>query len=464
MEKNDNKEKIILALIAIVIIAIAAIAVIVMHFKMKEITTSNFKKENSIEDEAVADGVGEANPNEIVEIPVRELNNSVEYINVKQCVDKYMSLLNYIGVTENNKTNEIYKLLDKQYIDEFGITVENLEQKIPKGNFTFNIDQIYVKDEEETLVINYWVIGDLIDNINKKAMNYQLIIRVDLETNAFSFIPYDYLQKYQPGEEGLKIKNNSIETNDYNEFPMNQFTEDKIANLLFNNFRLNLIYNKNKAYERMNQEYVNARFDTVQEMQQYINKLDVTNSTVVSYNVGKYDDNNTTYCVIDQNENVFVFNTRSLQDYTVMLDTYTFNIDENFITPKNDNETTEKAMRILNKMESAVNDQNYKYLFDRLNQEFRTDKYQTKEALGNYLQAMLYEKNTFSLKGYTNTIENNGVVIINADVYEKKNRNTNASRMEPIEAGHSEKKTISFIIQMKDDSNFEYSFSIESEE
>lgn len=111
------------------------------------------------------------------------------FFTVNSCVYKYITYLN------GNKTDELLKILDEEYIKNNNINSNNVYNFINKlnGNYTFKSKKIYYEVNNEK-VIKYFVYGYLIeetiDGLGSKK-DYYVIVNLDLENQLFSITPYD---------------------------------------------------------------------------------------------------------------------------------------------------------------------------------------------------------------------------------------------------------------------------------
>ena len=111
------------------------------------------------------------------------------FFTVNSCVYKYITYLN------GNKTEDLLKILDKEYIENNNIDSNNVYNFVNKltGNYSFKTKKIYYQVGNEK-VIKYFVYGYLIEETidgvgNKK--DYYVIVNLDLENQLFSVTPYD---------------------------------------------------------------------------------------------------------------------------------------------------------------------------------------------------------------------------------------------------------------------------------
>lgn len=111
------------------------------------------------------------------------------FFTVNSCVYKYITYLN------GNKTDELIKILDEEYVKNNNIKSDNVYNFVSKlnGNYSFKSKKIYYQVGTEK-VVKYYVYGYLIeetiDGIGSKQ-DYYLIVNLDLENQLFSVSPYD---------------------------------------------------------------------------------------------------------------------------------------------------------------------------------------------------------------------------------------------------------------------------------
>lgn len=111
------------------------------------------------------------------------------FFTVNSCVFKYITYLN------SNKTDDLLKILDEEYIKDNNITNNNVYNFVNKlnGNYSFKSKKIYYEVGNDKLV-KYFVYGylieEMIDGIGSKQ-DYYLIVNLDLENQLFSVAPYN---------------------------------------------------------------------------------------------------------------------------------------------------------------------------------------------------------------------------------------------------------------------------------
>ena len=121
------------------------------------------------------------------EINVKYVENPTMFFTVENCVNKY------IGLIIAKDSEALYNVIDKEYREENGITVNNVlaNNKSIDGNYSF-MSQAMLEDEKEKY--KYYVRGYLIeevmddDNFESEKIEYSLIVKLDVKNNTYSVI------------------------------------------------------------------------------------------------------------------------------------------------------------------------------------------------------------------------------------------------------------------------------------
>lgn len=112
-----------------------------------------------------------------------------DFFTVEGCVNRYINSLS------NKETDNLMKLLDKDYIEKNLINQNNILSKLDSidGMHSFSAKKIYVEAISKN-TNNYYVYGLLKkDTINSNDLgnDYYIIVKIDKEKLLFSITPYD---------------------------------------------------------------------------------------------------------------------------------------------------------------------------------------------------------------------------------------------------------------------------------
>ena len=110
---------------------------------------------------------------------------------------------------------------------------------------------------------------------------------------------------------------NTIKRKGTNEYVSKYITNDKQASIYLGRYYYLLNNNTSEAYKLLDKESLNRFYDE-NIFKEYINTINISNSKVLKLNY--YSKNNYVYYdVIDTNNNNFVFKTKGVMDYTVII-------------------------------------------------------------------------------------------------------------------------------------------------
>lgn len=123
-------------------------------------------------------------------IAVEYVNNPIMFFTVESCVNKYVTFLS------SGDSEAVYNIMDKKYIKENNITINNaLANNINlNGIYSFS-SKAMLEDINEKY--KYYVRGYLIKEEmdvsfeNSEKKEYELIVKLDVENNTYSIIPVE---------------------------------------------------------------------------------------------------------------------------------------------------------------------------------------------------------------------------------------------------------------------------------
>ena len=146
---------------------------------------------------------------------------------------------------------------------------------------------------------------------------------------------------------------------------------------------------------------------------------------------------------MDKNGKYYIIKEYSAMNYKIALDTYTTNEEE--ITEKYNNSTNkEKVGMNINKIFSAINTKDYKYVYEKLDESFKNNNLKTQEELEKYLESNLYNQNTVEFEEFEDR-EGTYIYIIKVKNVEDE----------------SQIKDMTVVMQLKEGTDFVMSFSIQ---
>lgn len=479
MDKNRKAEKIIKSLILIILVIIILLIVLLISINFSK---GSNDKQNTIDVNQV-DSNNEDKPDPPMyeeystSNKLESLSDIEEYFIIKNIIfnyNRYRKNLNItekdldthaLKVTEEEKQKYIdeelkiqkniakealYSNLSKEYIKEYSISKDNINQKLGIENSINNliIDEIYVAKNTNS-ISTYFVSGFNISTENIDT--FEVIIVLDTHNGAFSIYPDEYLKKHnysnlKTGYE-LQISTDSIENKTYNGFEYKQIEEADIAKEYFNNYKYRMIYNLNNTYEKLDEEYSKKRFGNKQNFIDYIeeNKEFIISSYVSKYSIIS-NINTKEYRFIDTNDNIYMFRVYGgITDYKVFLDDYTIETANN-VSEYNSYKERGKHTYNINKFIKMVNTRDYNAIYNVLDSTFKANNFSDVSSLKEYIKNNFYNYNYIELDTYE----------------EKEGYNVYKYKLKNME-NEEESKRLEIAIKLGPDMNFTISFNVKQE-
>lgn len=124
-----------------------------------------------------------------------------------------------------------------------------------------------------------------------------------------------------------KKEYNHLRRYEANEYIPTHVSYEELAKIYLNDYVYNMRYDITKAYELLDSEYKEAKFNSIDDFSLYIRNL--TNGNIkmkkyIKYARGKY----MIYKVYDENGNLFIFKTNGVMQYSVYLDDDTVEVGD----------------------------------------------------------------------------------------------------------------------------------------
>ncbi len=438
-------KKIIIILTLLLLILIGAYYTIIVKNSTNEneVILSNILEENETNTDLI-----ETNTKQLHKVDDRN-----EYYMIKNCVNKFYiyRVVEQDTVLEETEkelyAQNIYNMLDKEYIGAENITLDNLTSKIPPINdVKIGISKMYVSKQNDEISI-YLVEGTLRDKSTGEISEYKIMLKANTKNRIFSIFLKDYIDEEYPNlQEGTTIDGTislALEKNDNNIYGGQNISDEAYVRDLFDKYKDEILYNQELAYEHLDEEYRIKRFGTLENFKQYAKDNVRTNVTMEVEQYQKKDMGTyTQYTCIDQDGRYYIFRENAVMDYDLILDTYTIDIPE-FVEKYSFADEEEKIILNIAKLEEAINDKNYQYIYSKLDETFRNNNYPTVETLKEYISQKLYEKNEL---GFVIDEKSGEVYICNLNIKNEEDAN-------------SPTVNLRLIIQLKEGTDYVISFS-----
>ena len=394
------------------------------------------------------------------------INNKNELFAVKEVLDKYFEAIGFLDAkisdlnidTDINSEEQkellqeyttngvrfIKELLDEEVLQEIKLSdneVVNTFKQYKCKNY--EIKNIYTVEKN---IVNTLYYVELLLDYNKE---YNLVIKTDMYYNTCSIYPMEYLDKKEYTDETCIEKEFNytnfeyIKENDYNQFNLNEATDQKMATYYIENFGNIMINNHEQAYDLLNEEYKQKRFPTFEVFDKFIDEAEKGELSLSRFIIEKKDDK-TIYTCMDQYECVYKFEETSLFNYNVQLDDYTLEIEQYKANYKKAN-GEKRCIFNIDKFFRMINMQDYETAYSVLDENFKQNNFNTLADFEKYMR-----NNTFKY----NIINPIGNSKIQTDIYSIEMFLTDATKQD------QSTKPFNIIIKLLDDMNFVMSFEV----
>ena len=393
MEKSQRK-----ILLAIILIIVLIIILIISFLLCLNINNENAMSNEQTAENDIINGVYEVEEIE-ANTEIRLVDSQSQYYSIVACINDY-----YKDILDGNN-KKLYDTLDNRYIQENSITQENVIGKINTSNFSnsdYIVKNMYIQETEN--IYNYYINGYL----KEQGMNTNtyFVLFVDQYNSTYSIYPINEERYNNIIELKEIIETETISENDNNLYQVVQVSDEDTAKRLLEDYQYKIENNIQLAYEELNSEYRQKKFSNIEEYTQYINNIGISQASVVQYQKSKIDDS-VQYIILDENGRYYVFNETSVMKYNVLLDIYTIELP-NFVESYNNSNEAEKVQYDIQLWFDAINDGDYAYAYNKLDQTYRNNNFPTQVDFENYMKTTFYAYNKL---GYT-SYEKNGDLYI----------------------------------------------------
>lgn len=387
-----EKSKRILIVLILLLIMIAIIVTMLIKTNKKQEEPRNNQTANVVEqDEAFA-----------------KVKDYKTYFTVKEIVENYITYMKQINGDEyvdassfNMTASQIAKtmqedglealkgILDENYLkdetDSFLIKMQNEYKQ--DGTYSkqviykLNIDDMY----QYNLDSNFSLV--LVEaKLNNTELN--LLVKLDNANNTYSIFLNDYITKNNY-EKHMSVKNitigkTKIQKNDYNSDISVDGTEKDVVVQYFSDYRMKMLNDTKSAYQKLDSEYAEKKFGQYSNFESYVNnnKNKIEVASIDKYQVVE-NKNGKEYVCVDENGKYYIFMEEEVGKYSVVLDTYTIDLPE-FIEKYNSaNEKTKVGLNI-QKVFDAINNEDYEYVYNKLDNTFKQTNFKTVQEFANY--------------------------------------------------------------------------------
>lgn len=401
-------------------------------------------------------------------VDIEETITLVQDDNTFYSIEK--NLQNYFLYLKVGNNQAIHEMTSLDYIQENSMTQDNIIENLPQvtdDNYEFKMKELYINDSYSHPI--YYGYGELLQNNQKEQ--YYFIIYTDQVTTSVAIEPITEEQYIQLIQSNGQNEEKSIERTQYNQLAQTTVTTEDIVKKYFQDYIYNVVHDQAAAYNSLNEEYKQSKYATLAQYQQFIQgkqdqfiSLDVYSirqredfstdeeytqylanlqqKSLRQYSVTEYDEY-TQYVGIDDYNNYYIFQETAPMQYKVILDTYTIDLPE-FTQEYNNSTEEEKVLLNIQKVFEAINQQDYTYVYQKLDETFKANNFATLQEFTNYAQENFFEQNSVSA---ANPESQGNTYLYEITISDATGENTNTL-------------TKTFVMQLQEGTDFVMSFSV----
>ena len=440
-----SRKKMITLFIVLLAIILVALVFLISFLKNRITNVEQLEEGSSILDE-----YGKAENDSI---------SRTSYFDITTCVTEYLDMLNtqksiyyqrdetgkfVLAVEENEIKEDIYSLLSQSYISKNNITIENLYnyvEPLEESVLFVPLEASVIQDADIARFLVHGLVETLELNVIDEIF---VIVNIDVANTLFSIEPiegdYNSISEIE-----VERTDEKIEANDNNEFIRYSVSYETTAKDYINLYKRLALGSPETMYNLLDEDYREARFGSVEEFEKYINenRENIFGIRVETYQATEKD-GYTQYVCIDQYDNYYIFREIGILNYSVILDTYTIDLPE-FIERYDSSANNIKVALNIEKLIEATKMGDYQYVYNKLNESFKANNFDTLEKLESYISERFDA--TEDEVEYVKYEEVAGVYTYNIEI-------TDTSENEKIDA--------KIIMDLKDERDFAFSFSVEN--
>ena len=377
-----NKYKILKILIIIFMILCILIGIVYLIFSNGN-SLSPYERKSTPENEEM---FIEENSEVLEKVKYR-----YHYYTIQLLTERYLtyikdSLYDDSGIRDASR-EALYSIVDNSYLKEFNISDRN--QLIDRYKDILEEEQIEVKNIYNLRLsdnIELFLVKGLLVLNNQEI---EIFVKLDTLNKTFSVFPDEYLEKYEYSENSnnINIDKGEINKNEYNTFKFSDISDEKMALSYFNILKSDLVGNAEVVYNYLNEEYRNKRFENIENFNKYIedNKAELSQIEMDSYLINYYTDY-TEFVCRDQYENIYIFRETAINEFTLLLDDYTLDYqDEEYLNEYNSSTDQYKVANNINKWIKMLNNRDYQAAYNVLEESFR-ERFGGEEGFETYMR------------------------------------------------------------------------------
>lgn len=401
--------------------------------------------------------------NEIALQKMQKNVGTMVFYTLNSCIEKYYNNIYYLNNPQDiytvvdesyrkNKAEEFINILNKEYIKKFSLDIDTILQNYNNDSLLkFIIKNIYYTQNDNNTT-TYLVLGKQIDDKNLKSEDYGFILLLDDNNKTFSIAPYEFVKQLNITNESdisdlIDTSNIEIDEKYSNKYSYQNISEQELINNIFKSYKVLAKYDSSYAYELLDEDYKNSRFENENNAKQYLqeNFEQLYGYRIEKYSKDESDPDYTTYICFDNLGNEFIIKKNDqIMEYSIILDLYTIPIEQ-YVEEYNKSSEAKKTAYRVELFKRMINLKDYNSAYNVLDKNFRENNFGSVDKFVNYINNNWYEFINMSYNSYQK-VENVGTINV-----EIKNR----------DVSESEIINKTFIVKLNDDGTCTMSFNIE---
>lgn len=390
----EKSKRILIVLIILLIVMAVMVAILINTNKKQEVSHGNNTYTSIVNEQDEA---------------FEKVNDYKTYFTVKEIVENYITYMKQINGDEyvdasslQTTTTQIATVMQEDGIEALKGILDEGYLKDETDNSLIKMQDDYKQDGTYTKQVNYNLNIDnmyqcgLASNISivlveAKLNNAELnlLVKLDSTNNTYSLFLNDYIKKNNYTKhmsiKSINISKNKIQKNNYNNDVKVEGTEKDVVIQYFSDYRMKMLNDTKIAYQKLDSEYAEKKFGQYSNFESYVNN---NKNNIIVASIDKYqvveNKNGKEYVCVDENGKYYIFMEEEVGKYSVVLDTYTIDLPE-FIEKYNSaNEKTKVGLNI-QKVFDAINNEDYEYVYNKLDNTFKQTNFKTVEEFKNYV-------------------------------------------------------------------------------
>lgn len=444
-----NYIKYFIIVISVIIIILVALLIFLLNNKQKFNTPSDDKEEEIISGDLY----------DYSENKVQEVVNANSFYTVAKCISAYLDKINienssYYGADENGNRVKIIDdsdiaqmiigILDSQYIRNNNINQNNVYSFVERVTTKEIFTPLKMSILPGKTIEKYAVYGITQDMSNKFIRELYIIVNLDVRNYTYSIEPILNENYKDISEIKLVNENIAIQKNSENQFEYEQINDGYISNKYLDSFKKLILSSPRIAYNYIEETYKETKFRTYPEFEEWLKnaKPKIEKSSLQKYFVNTQNDY-TQYVCIDQNGKNYIFKEKAPMQYKVILDTYTIDLPE-FTAQYAVATEEDKVLMNIQKIFEAINDGDYKYVYNKLDATFKNNNFKTQAEFEEYAKKNFFAQNKVAAE---NPQKQGSIYLYDITISDSTGQNATTKKK-------------NFVMQLKEGTDFVMSFGI----